>query len=131
MAERLIVVEERYVYVYVKVLVQTERERWRLVGQERSCNVEEIGFEIGEESCMTIGEVIDVVSCKEGCRESNARIGWRIGNLGEVEVGGSFVEEIVVEVVLLEVQVEPVVVDQVDIVAVVEAEELGQVEGEH
>ena len=113
------------------MLVQIEREGWRLVGLGRSYNVEGIGVEIGGENCMMIGEVIDVVSCKEGCRESNARIGWRIGNLGEVEVGGSFVEEIVVEVVLLEVQVELVVVDQVDIVVVVVAEELGQVEGEH
>ena len=106
------------------MLVQTERERWRLVDQERSCNVEEIGFEIGKESCMMISEVIDVVSCKESCRESNARIGWRIDNLGEVEVVGSFVEVIVVEVLLLEIQVEPVAVDQVDIVAAVEAQEL-------
>ena len=80
---------------------------------------------------MMIGEVIVVVSCKEGCRESNVRIGWMIDNLVEVEVVGSFEEEIVPEVVLLEVQVEPVVVDQVDIVVVVEAEELGQVEREH
>ena len=80
---------------------------------------------------MMIGEVIDVVSCKEGCRESNVRIGWMIDSLEGVEVVGSFEEEIVLEVVLLEVQVELVVVDQVDIVAVVEAEELGQVEREH
>ena len=113
------------------MLVQTERERWRLVGHERSCNVEEIGFVIGEESCMMIGEVIEVVSCKEGCRESNVRIGWMIDNLVEVEVVGSFVEEIVVEVVLLEFQVDSVAVVQDDIVAVVEAQELGQVEGEH
>ena len=107
MAERLIVVEERY--VYVKVLVQIEREEWRLFGLGRSCIVEGIGVEIGE--------VIVVVSCKEGCMESIVRLGWRIGNLVEVEVVGSFVEENVGEVVLLEVQVEPVAVDQVDIVA--------------
>ena len=68
------------------MLVQTVRERWMLVDQERNCNVEGIGFEIGEESCMMIGEVIDVVSCKGGCRESNVRIGWMIGSLGGVEV---------------------------------------------
>ena len=113
------------------MLVQIEREEWRLVGLGRSCIVEGIGVEIGEENCMMIGEVIVVVSCKEGCRESNVRIGWMIDNLGEVEVVGSSEEEIVPEVVLLEVQVEPVVVDQVDIVVVVEAEELGQVEREH
>ena len=113
------------------MLVQIEREEWRLVGLGRSCIVEGIGVEIGEENCMMIGEVIVVVNCKEGCRESNVRIGWMIDNLVEVEVVGSFEEEIVPEVVLLEVQVEPVVVDQVDIVVVVVAEELGQVEGEH
>ena len=112
-------------------MVQIEREEWRLVGLGRSCIVEGIGVEIGEENCMMIGEVIVVVNCKEGCRESNVRIGWMIDNLVEVEVVGSFEEEIVPEVVLLEVQVEPVVVDQVDIVVVVVAEELGQVEGEH
>ena len=68
-------VEEWYVDVQVKVLVQTEKEGWRLVGLGRSCNVEWIGLEIGEESCMMIGEVIDVVSCKEGYRESNLMIG--------------------------------------------------------
>ena len=113
------------------MLVQIEREEWRLVGLGRSCIVEGIGVEIGEENCMMIGEVIVVVSCKEGCMESIVRIGWRIGNLVEVEVVGSVEEEIVPEVVLLEVQVELVVVDQVDIVVVVEAEELGQVEREH
>ena len=105
------------------MLVQIEREEWRLVGLGRSCIVEGIDVEIGE--------VIVVVNYKEGCRESNVRIGWMIDNLVEVEVVGSFEEEIVPEVVLLEVQVEPVVVDQVDIVVVVVAEELGQVEGEH
>ena len=53
-----------------------------IVVQGRSCNVEGIGFEIGEESCMEIGEVIGRVSCKEGCRESGVRIGWKIGSLG-------------------------------------------------
>jgi len=88
--------------------------------------VEWIGLEIVEESCMMIGEVIVVVNCKEGCRESNVRIGWMIDNLVEVEVVGSCEEEIVPEVGYLEVQVDPV-----DIVVVVVAEELGQVEGEH
>ena len=46
-----------------------------IVVQGKSCSGEGIGFEIGEESCMVIGKVIDMVSCKEGCRESNARIG--------------------------------------------------------
>ena len=46
-----------------------------IVVQGRSYSVEGIGFEIGEESCMMICEVIDMVSCKEGCREGNARIG--------------------------------------------------------
>ena len=105
------------------MLVQIEREEWRLVGLGRSCNVEWIGLEIVEESCMMIGEVIVVVSCKEGCMESIVRIGWMIDNLVEVEVVESVEEEIVPEVVLLEVQV--------DIVVVVVAEELGQVEGEH
>ena len=80
---------------------------------------------------MMIGEVIVVVSCKEGCMESIVRIGWMIDSLEGVEVVGSFEEGIVLDVVLLEVQVELVVVDQVDIVVVVEAEELGQVEREH
>ena len=53
-----------------------------IVVQGRSCNVEGIGFEIGEESCMVIGEVIGMVSCKEGCMESDVRIGWMIGSLG-------------------------------------------------
>ena len=101
-----------------------------LVGQGRSCNVEGIDFEIGEESCMMIGEVIDMVSCKEGCRESNVRIGWRIGSIEEVEVVGGFVEVIVV-VVVLGCLVEPVVVVEVDIVAVVEVQELEQAEMEH
>ena len=104
------------------MLVQIEREEWRLVGLGRSCIVEEIGVE----NCMMIGEVIVVVNCKEGCRESNVRIGWMIDNLVEVEVVGSCEEEIVPEVGYLEVQVDPV-----DIVVVVVAEELGQVEGEH
>ena len=95
-----------------------------LVDQERSCNVEEIGFEIGEESCMMIGEVIDVVSCKEGCRESNVRIGWMIDSLEEVEMVEGSVEVIVVAVVLVECLDEPVVVVEVDIVAVVEVQEL-------
>ena len=120
-------VEEWYVYVKVKVLVQIEREEWRLVGLGRSCIVEEIGVE----NCMMIGEVIVVVNCKEGCRESNVRIGWMIDNLVEVEVVGSFEEVIVVEVVLLEFQVDPIAVVQDDIVVVVEAQELEQVEGEH
>jgi len=99
-------------------LVQIEREEWRLVGLGRSCIVEGIDVEIGE--------VIVVVNYKEGCRESNVRIGWMIDNLVEVEVVGSCEEEIVPEVGYLEVQVDPV-----DIVVVVVAEELGQVEGEH
>ena len=82
--------------------------------------------EIGVENCMMIGEVIVVENYKEGCRESNVRIGWMIDNLVEVEVVGSCEEEIVPEVGYLEVQVDPV-----DIVVVVVAEELGQVEGEH
>ena len=113
-------VGECYVYVQVKVLVQTERERWRLVGQERSCNVEEIGFEIGEESCTMIGEE----SCKEGCRESNVRIGWRICSLGGVEVVEGFEEVIVGAFVLVECLDEPVVVVEVNIVAVGEVQEL-------
>ena len=100
-----------------------------LVDLGRSCNVEGIGFEIGEESCMMIGEVIDMVSCKEGCRESNVRIGWRIDSLGGVEVVGGFVEVIVV--VVLGFLVEPVAVVQDDIVVVVEVQELEQAEGEH
>ena len=91
--------------------------------------MEWIGLEIGEESCMMIGEVIDMVSCKEGCRESNVRIGWRIDSLGGVEVVGGFVEVIVV--VVLGFLVEPVVVVQDDIVAVVEVQELEQAEGEY
>ena len=102
------------------MLVQIERERWRLVGLGRSCNVEGIGVEIGEENCMMIGEVIDVVSCKEGCRESNVRIGWMIDSLAEVEVVEGFVEVIVVAVVLVEL----VVVVEIDIVAVVVVQEL-------
>ena len=78
---------------------------------------------------MMIGEVIDMVSCMEGCRESNARIGWRIDSLGGVEVVGGFVEVIVV--VVLGFLVEPVAVVQDDIVAVVEVKELEQAEGEH
>ena len=39
-------------------------------------DVEGIGVGIGEESCKVIGEVIDMVSCKEGCRESDVRISW-------------------------------------------------------
>ena len=104
------------------MLVQIERERWRLVGLGRSCNVEGIGVEIGEENCMMIGEVIDVVNCKEGCRESNVRIGWMIDSLEGVEVVEGFVEVIVVAVVLVECLDEPVV--EVDIVAVVEVQEL-------
>ena len=101
-----------------------------LVDLERNCNVEGIGFEIGEESCMRIGEVIDMVSCKEDCRESNVRIDWRIGSLVGVEVVGGFLEVIVVAVVLLECLVEPVVVVEVDIVAVVKVQELEQAEME-
>ena len=71
---------------------------------------------------MMIGEVIDVVSCKEGCRESNVRIGWMIDSLEGVEVVEGFVEVIVVAVVLVECLDEPVV--EVDIVAVVEVQEL-------
>ena len=59
-------------------MVQIEREEWRLVGLGRSCIVEGIGFEIGEESFMEIGRV----SCNESCRESGMRIGWNIGSLG-------------------------------------------------
>ena len=102
----------------MKVLVQIEREGWRLVGLGRSCNVEGIGVEIGEENCMMIGEVIDVVNCKEGCRESNVRIGWMTDSLAEVEVVEGFLEVIVVAVVLVELVVE------LDIVAVVEVQEL-------
>ena len=112
-------------------MVQIEREEWRLVGLGRSCIVEGIGVEIGEENCMMIGEVIVVVNCKEGCKESNVRIGWMIGSLGGVEVVGSFEDGIVLDVVLLEVQVELVVVDQVDIVVVVVVLELVQAEKEH
>ena len=93
-----------------------------LVDLGRSCNVEGIGLEIGE--------VIDMVSCKEGCRESNVRIGWRIGSIEEVEVVGGFVEVIVGDV-LLGCLVEPVVVVEVDIVVVVEVQELEQAEMEH
>ena len=53
-----------------------------IVVQGRSCSAEGIGFEIGEESCMVIGKVIDMVSCMEGCMVSGVRIGWRIGSLG-------------------------------------------------
>ena len=53
-----------------------------IVVQGRSCNVEVIGFGIGEESCMVIDEVIDMVSCMEGYRESGMKIGWRIASLG-------------------------------------------------
>ena len=109
------------------MLVQIEREGWRLVGLGRSCNVEGIGVEIGEENCMMIGEVIDVVNCKEGCRESNVRIGWMTDSLAEVEVVEDFVEVIVVAVVLVEL----VVVVVVDIVVVVVVLELEQVEMEH
>ena len=110
------------------MLVQIEREEWRLVGLGRSCIVEGIGVEIGEENCMKIGEVIVVVNCKEGCRESNVRIGWMIGSLGGVEVVEGFVEVIVVAVVLV---VELVVVVVVDIVAVVVVLELVLAEKEH
>ena len=113
------------------MLVQIEREGWRLVGLGRSCNVEGIGVEIGEENCMMIGEVIDVVNCKEGCRESNVMIGWMINSLEGVEVVGGCEEVIVVAVVLLEYLVEPVVVVEVDIVVVVEVQELEQAEMEH
>ena len=114
------------------MLVQIERERWRLVGLGRSCNVEGIGCEIGEENCIMIGEVIDVVNCKEGCKESNVMIGWMIGSLGVVEVVDSFEEVIVVAVVLVvELVAELVVVVVVDIVAVVEVLELVQAEKEH
>ena len=68
------------------MLVQIEREEWMLVGLGRSCIVEGIGVEIGEESCNQIDEVTVVVNCKEGCRESNVRIDWMIGSLGGVEV---------------------------------------------
>ena len=70
-----------------------------------------------------------MVSCMEGCRESNARIGWRIDSLGGVEVVGGFVEVIVV--VVLRFLVEPIAADVVDIVAVVEVQELEQAEVEH
>ena len=52
-----------------------------IVVQGRSCNVERICFEIGEESCMVIGDVIGMVSCMEGCRESDVRTAWMIGSL--------------------------------------------------
>ena len=38
-------------------------------------DVEGIGVGIGEESCKVIGEVIDMVSCMEGFRVSDVRIG--------------------------------------------------------
>ena len=66
----------------MKVYVQIVKERLMIVVRGRSCSVEGIGFEIGEESCMVIGKVIDMVSCMEGCRVSGVRIGWRIGSLG-------------------------------------------------
>ena len=110
------------------MLVQIEREEWRLVGLGRSCIVEGIGVEIGEENCMMIGEVIVVVNCKEGCRESNVRIGWMTNSLEVVEVVDSFEEVIVVAAVLV---VELVVVVVVDIVAVVVALELVLAEKEH
>ena len=109
-------------------MVQIEREEWRLVGLERSCIVEGIDVEIGEEKCNQIGEVIVVGNCKEGCRESNMRIGWMIDSLGGVEVVDSCEEVIVVAVVLV---VELVVVVVVDIVAVVVALELVLAEKEH
>ena len=113
-------------------MVQIEREEWRLVGLERSCIVEGIDVEIGEENCMMIGEVIDVVTCKEGCRESNVRIGLMTDSLEVVEVVDSCEEVIVVAVVLVvELVVELVVVVVVDIAAVVVVLELVQVEMEH
>ena len=49
-----------------------------IVVQGRSCNFEVIG----EGSCVVTGKVIDMVSCMEGCMESDERIGWMIGSLG-------------------------------------------------
>ena len=62
-------------------------EIWMIVVRGRSCieevllqvevknDVEGIGVGIGEESCKVIGEVIDMVSCMEGFRVSDVRIG--------------------------------------------------------
>ena len=104
------------------------RERWKIVVQGKSCSVEWIGFGIGEEGCMVIGEVNDMVSCMEGCRVSGVRIGWRIGSLGGVVVVGGFLEVVVVVVLAFLVEPDAVVVD---IVAVVEVQGLKQAEMEH
>ena len=113
------------------MLVQIEREEWRLVGLGRSCIVEGIGVEIGEESCNQIDEVIVVVNCKEGCRESNVRIGWMTDSLEVVEVVDSCEEVIVVVVVLVVELVVELVVVVVDTVVVVVVLELVQAEKEH